>query len=160
MECLGSRPTWQRYAVEPKFRRARRFEASYETGEFSLAKSNRNAMILNLGILENTEVEFWYTSRWPLPVTIFRCGAWKVILMVLITNPNHSPICIGSQWDLDSLPLKPELIKSDSVRSMRLAALTEMISLAPEMPSSMYTKEKWPMARQRRTKGLNIFVKK
>ena len=53
--------------------------------------------------------------------------------MVLTTNPNHSLICIGSQWDLDSLALKPELIKS--VRSTRLAALAEMISLAPEMPS-------------------------
>ena len=40
-------------------------------------KSNRNAMILNLGILENTEVEFWYTSRWPLPVTNISAAGLK-----------------------------------------------------------------------------------
>ena len=50
-------------------------------------------------------------------------------------SPNHSPTCMGSQYEFDSLAFKPEVLRS--ARCMVLAAFAVINDLVPDMPSSI-----------------------
>ena len=88
----------------------------------------------------------------------FFSGTTNFALIVLTIIPSHSPICVGSQWDLTSLAFQLAYIKSFLTNLLALIALS--FKLLPAVPSSMYMIDAIPFSLHLATKGLNIFVNK